>query len=170
MFAPTKNRTEIDISILRNVLLHDTKTGHLTWRNLEGRRRDRNGLRAGSVRKDGYWHVQFMSKKLLVHRICWALVVGEWPNMFLDHKNGNRADNRMANLREATYPENSQNREVRTGTKLCTKGVAPSGEKFWAYIAKDKKQVYLGTFPTIELAAAARACAEQKMFTHRRIL
>jgi hypothetical protein len=44
------------------------------------------------------------------HRLGWFLHHGHWPVNQLDHINGCRHDNSLANLREVTHKENHQNR------------------------------------------------------------
>ena len=51
-----------------------------------------------------------------MHRVIWAIVYGEWPSENIDHIDGNRANNSVANLRLVTKTQNMQNLAV-TGTK-----------------------------------------------------
>ncbi len=48
-------------------------------------------------------------RRLYQHRLAWALVYGRFPRQ-IDHLNGIKTDNRLANLREVTTSENDQNR------------------------------------------------------------
>ncbi|EHB7575351.1 HNH endonuclease, partial [Escherichia coli] len=36
--------------------------------------------------------------RLYVHRIAWLMVYNDWPTDVIDHINGDRSDNRIANL------------------------------------------------------------------------
>ena len=46
-------------------------------------------------------------KKFFAHRICYAMFYGKWPINQIDHINRNRSDNRICNLRDATYSQNN---------------------------------------------------------------
>lgn len=75
----------------------------------------------------------------------------------IDHINGNRLDNRKANLRPCTHSENQRNRRK---TKVCSspyKGVYwhKRENKWVAQIRYEGKQKSLGRYQTAEEAAAA---------------
>ncbi|MDL2342597.1 HNH endonuclease [Deinococcus sp. MIMF12] len=74
---------------------------------------------------------------------------------YKDHINGDPLDNRRANLRACTAQENAWNRRAHRNSKTGVKGVSPHKGKFRATIHKSGAQIYLGTFTTVELAAAA---------------
>lgn len=87
----------------------------------------------------------------------------------IDHKNGNRLDNRRENLRYATLSEQMVNRKKFKNTKTQYKGVyllvrnGVSKGKFIAAIRKDYKNKYLGLFPTAEEARDAYLKAAEEL-------
>ncbi|GAA5514919.1 hypothetical protein Dcar01_03683 [Deinococcus carri] len=83
------------------------------------------------------------------------LLADEKGGHYRDHLNGDRLNNRRANLRPCTQRENSYNRCVHRNSKTRVKGVSRYRGKYRAVIHKDGEQVYLGLFPTLDLAAAA---------------
>jgi hypothetical protein len=89
------------------------------------------------------------------------LAHGEWPDKHVDHINGVKTDNRIANLRLATASQNQCNRGVQKRTKSGFKGVYPvAGSSTWfVKIMLRGESRYLGTFPTPQLAADAYAAA-----------
>jgi hypothetical protein len=86
---------------------YDPDTGALRWR-VRAARCVQVGDLAGARKQDGYIQVTYQKRCYQAHRIAWAITHGEWPNV-VDHINGDRADNRLANLREVTVHENMQN-------------------------------------------------------------
>ena len=67
-------------------------------------RTDRKGGN-GSLDKDGYLIIKVKGKQFKAHRIVWLLNKGNFPKNELDHKNRNRTDNRIENLRESNRKE-----------------------------------------------------------------
>lgn len=101
----------------------------------------------------------------LAHRLAWFYVYGVWPDPICDHRNQNRADNRLENLRQATSSQNLINSKMWSNNTSGVKGVSLSQRGKWvAEIRVMKKKVCLGTYENIEDAAAARRTAELKYF------
>ena len=65
---------------------------------------------AGTLSTNGYLVVSVSDKTFYVHRICWFLQTGEWPEGSVDHINGVKTDNGWSNLRLATHSQNGCNR------------------------------------------------------------
>ena len=109
----------------------------------------------------GYRHGTINGQSMLAHRVIWKMTTGRFPDQ-LDHINGDRTDNRLVNLREATPTLNSSNRGIRIDNKSGVIGVAwNAGRKCWqASIRMNGKQRHLGLFETKEQAKAARKTAE----------
>lgn len=148
---------------VRAVLDYDPLTGEFRWKYRPDRLRRWNtryaGTIAGCVDTLGYRYIALTiikKERWASHRLAWLFVHGKWPAHHIDHVNGDTADNRIANLREATNAENIRNRGA---TKISTsgfKGVYRNGKFGWmGKIEVDYKQIYLGTYPTKEAAYAA---------------
>lgn len=77
----------------------------------------------------------------------------------VDHKNGNRLDNRRSNLRFATNAENIRNQPSAAGVTFHR-----GRQKWQAAIQFEKRSIYLGVFTDRNDAVAARRAAEIKYF------
>lgn len=85
------------------------------------------------------------------------------PDLLVDHRDGDRLNNRRANLRVATVAQNNRNRgQLRTGTSPY-KGVTRRGARWSAGIWADGRSLYLGTFDSAELAAEAYNAAAVRL-------
>ncbi len=150
---------ELTLEEVRERLDYDPETGVIMRRSSSKRWA---GKPAGCKHKGhGYITLKIDQKSYLAHRIAWLLSYGAWPDGMLDHANLDRADNRLANLRPATYSENSMNQRARATNKCGLKGVMykPQIKRWVANISIDREQVHLGTFMTAEDAHAAYAAA-----------
>lgn len=58
----------------------------------------------------GYRCGRLQGSGLLLHRVAFVLMTGDWPTHELDHINGDRLDNRWCNLRKVTRGQNSRNK------------------------------------------------------------
>lgn len=83
----------------------------------------------------------------------------------LDHVNGDRADNRICNLREVTRAENLQNQKrARRDNKLGILGVHRTANgRFMACIGVNGTNRYLGVYKTPELASEVYQLAKQML-------
>jgi hypothetical protein len=113
---------------------------------------------------DGYRTISFMGRRWLAHRLAWLYVHGQWPpdGFVIDHINRDPGDNRLANLRLATHGQNNANSGARKHNRLGVKGVTVRGKKYFVQLSLKKSRIYVGTFDTIEEAAAAYADAARK--------
>lgn len=126
------------------------------------------GKVAGWRHVAGYTSIRVDGGSYLAHRLAWLYCHGEWPPHEIDHKNGDRADNRLQNLRPATKKENSRNQSLRITNKSGVNGVIwDKRKKAWrADVTYNSRFIYLGQFKTIEEAAAARKAGERVLGFH----
>lgn len=121
---------------------------------------------AGCKHHDGYIVIGLDYALWLAHRLAWLYMTGSFPSGLLDHKNGDRSDNRWSNIREASRAQNSQNTRRKRGHSCGYKGVSRSNKckRFRAVITVDGKQIRLGNFATPEQANKAYAEAARQHF------
>lgn len=123
------------------------------------------GELAGNKRKNGYSIVKVCKTNILIHRLVWLFEHGEWPKECLDHIDGDKSNNRIQNLREATYAQNRVNTGVQVNNLLGLKGVqlhTQSG-KYRARITWNGKKRSLGLYYTPEEAHAAYVEAAKQL-------
>ncbi|HEX8610196.1 MAG TPA: HNH endonuclease [Telluria sp.] len=144
----------MDIEKIKPRLSYDPITGAFTW--IKPRAGIRVGAHAGHVSQEGYVHLGIAGKTIKAHRLAWLLTHGGLPEI-IDHINGNRADNRIANLRAVTASQNRMNAAPRSDSKSRTKGVSWAARegKWNAQIHVDGKKKFLGYFVEFEAAKVA---------------
>jgi hypothetical protein len=111
------------------------------------------GREAGSSNGDGYRKIRVDGRKFFAHRLAWVYVKGRQPRGEIDHKDGNRANNRIANLRDGPHDKNTRNVTTRSASGF--KGVYRHRNKWMAKIMLKGRSIYLGDYDTAEKAAAA---------------
>lgn len=93
----------------QSLLEYDGATGLLRWRVSSSNRRRVGAIAGCKCKTNGYVLVRIDGHLYRAHRLIWLMVHGEMPMRDIDHINGDRADNRLVNLRVVTRGENLQN-------------------------------------------------------------
>lgn len=155
---------------LASRLSYDPATGIITWLAQANRSVQWNGRfagkAAGSIDPDtGYLRVRVDGQLLYGHRIAWAISTGAWPNREIDHRNGDRTDNRLVNLREATKAENCQNAALRSDNASGATGVyfCQRSRRWIAEIQISGRRFHLGAHRSINDARSAYLRAKENM-------
>ena len=155
---------------LRKLLRYDPETGLLFWRSRGNYAWDRrfSGKRAfTSQNNSGYFVGGINRKSYVLHRVAWKIVHGEDPER-IDHVNGDKADNRLCNLRSVTHQENQKNTPRPKHNKSGVVGVCldKRSDKWFAQIQVNGKCVNLGLYDDFSSAVQARKTAEIKFGFH----
>jgi hypothetical protein len=171
----------VDVSGFEDIYAVST-LGRLRCQDLEGyRQRHRKIAREPGIlpvvtRRSGYQQVLLKILKTgryatrEVHGLVAEAFLGPRMGRVVNHKDGNKANNILSNL-EYVSPRENMNHALPVGVSGY-RGVQKRGEKWRATISVNRKRIFLGSFPTAELAAEAysakaRLLSESKYVTKR---
>lgn len=148
---------------LRAAIAYDPETGVFT--RIKSYGRSKAGTVLGSKTAQGYLSVSFKGQLTSAHRLAWFYVHGVMPSSPIDHINGDRADNRIENLRCGGYTANNQNRlkPQRNNTSgFLGVGWNPQNKKWRAQITVNNQTKHLGHYDTPEEAHEVYLAAKRK--------
>lgn len=147
---------------IREVFDYNPEDGLLRWRVSPNRR-----IRVGSVagcKNNGYYKTCLDGAEVMAHRLVWAHYHGVWPEFEIDHINGNRADNRISNLRDVPHMVNSQNiKGPFRNNSIGLLGVVKDHGRYTARIGVNGKTIHVGMYGTPEEAHAAYMGAKRNL-------
>ncbi len=115
----------------------------------------------------GYCYVELNGKCLKIHRL---VALHFLPNVnndkYVDHRNNNRKDNTISNLRYCSNKENCYNASLSKKNTSGTKGVyfSKSMNRWCAQINFNGKRIYLGCYKRIEDAIDVRRKTSNELF------
>lgn len=160
-----KNDPPVDV--VRAALEYNPETGVFTWKRNSPARRA--GSVAGYMTNTGYLQIGVCRAKTMAHRLAWIHFYGRPPSGFIDHINGDRLDNRIANLRDVAWATNTQNvksprkKEGRLAQFLGVSISASKSKPYKAHLTLNGKAKYIGIFRTPEEAHAAYIEAKRRL-------
>ena len=152
---------ELTQEYLKKLLHYDPETGVFT-RLVRTSNCVNVGDVAGSTTTEGYLTIWMCGRQNLAHRLAWLYVYGKMPEWKLDHRDRDKSNNRISNLRPATNSQNGLNAGLRADNTSGHKGVSWNNQrqKWQARIMVDSKVHNLALRTNIEDAIAARKEAE----------
>lgn len=135
----------MDITCQELHKLFEYSEGKIYWK--------KNGSRAGTKKASGYRQVSINNKLYYEHRIIFMMHHGYLP-VCTDHKDGDKSNNAIENLREATFSQNCFNIKRREGTESKVKSIFRNkkGKPWRVRISINKKRVDFGSYDDLELA------------------
>ena len=144
--------TADDVSMLNDCLTLNAERGVLTWKKKIAKKAV-VGAEAGSAHSDGYRVVQIFKRRMLVHRVIYAMVHGECIGE-IDHINGNPSDNRPCNLRVVTRSQQNMNKKPSRTNKFGVPGVCfyPRFNLYNARVRVNGRRISLGYYKTLDEA------------------
>ncbi len=160
---PPKPHPSLPHADLQRLVSYNPATGVFIWLTSPSFN-VKPGDVAGSLNGAGYRYIKICGVSVRASRLAWFYVHGTWPVAEVDHKNQDRGDDRIENLREATRSQNNQNRTAArrdSGTGLM--GVSQRGSRWRAAIFVDGRIKHLGTHDTAEAAHAVYLAAKRRL-------
>ena len=155
---------------LRQLLRYDPETGYLFWRDRPAVNKINKQFNTAYAGKramtadngHGYMRGAISGRKVLAHRVAWAITYGDWPEQHIDHINGDRSDNRIVNLRLADIQANARNMKLFSTNTSGVAGVSriKRENKWRASIWNSRRMIDLGSFHSFDEAVSARKQAE----------
>ena len=157
---------------LQEVLSYDPETGVFRWKVAPCKNMPAGHV-AGGHNGRGYLRVKHGGGFYLCHRLAWLFVHGQDPEALeVDHANGNKMDNRIANLRLAVHAENQHNSRIKAHNKSGYKGVyqQKGKSKWYAEVKFHKARYSKGGFASpaqaYEWACAMRESLHARFANH----
>lgn len=151
--------SNLTVERLKELLSYGEATGVFRWKVGGHSRRVVGGV-AGSRMATGYIEIGIDGSRYLGHRLAWLYVHGRMPTKCVDHADGVRHNNAIANLREADHANNAWNTEHR-GWSIDARY---SVKKYRAEISVRGKRLCLGYHSTPEAAREAYLAATIRHF------
>lgn len=155
-------REPLTAEFVRSILDYDSQTGVFRWKyraDYPSRWNTKwGGKEAGSAVK-GYRQIQIgHARNYYCHVLAWLYVYGEWRPKEVDHRNRDRSDNRIDNLRLATESENGCNKAMQRNNTSGVAGVhwLAQARRWQAVISKNGRKMWCKNFRTLDEAAEAR--------------
>lgn len=149
---------------LREVLHYDPATG-VFIRRIATSNSVQVGDVVGSPHSRGYLEASVDGHSCLLHRLVWLYMTGAWPDDGIDHRDGDKRNNRWLNLRDATQQLNAENvRVARAHNRTGVLGVTrlPSG-RFRASIGVNRRLKHLGVFDSTAEASCVYLAAKRRL-------
>lgn len=146
---------------LRELFDYNPETGLFTRRINRGKAKA--GDVAGGITKKGYLKITVDGTQYYAQRLA-LQYMGLPLGKETDHINGDRTDNRIANLRAVTTIRNQRNTKLRTDNASGYRGVhwLKKQERWEVQMRVEGKRIHLGTYVELDDAIAARIAADKE--------
>lgn len=156
-----KRKSKLTQEYLKQIVAYDHETGAFFWTGVK--KFTTSGSAAGTLKTNGYLSICIDYRLYQAHRLAWLYFYGSEAIGYVDHINGNRSDNRIANLRDVSQVVNMHNVYLpNTNNRSGFRGVywAADQQRFLARINICGKVKHIGSFLNPE--DASRAYLEAK--------
>lgn len=113
-----------------------------------------------------YITIRVLDRSYKAHRLAWGYMTGEFPEVNIDHIDGNGTNNKWSNLREADWTENMRNCRISKNNTTGYHGIEVVDGKYRVRITVNYKTITLGRSVCIHEARRMRQEAEKKYGFH----
>lgn len=165
---------KIPIEVVKDLVTYNPEMpSGLMWTAKRGKGFE--GRMAGVIRTKGYYYVCIKDTYYRAHRIVCALHGIDIDGFEVDHVDGNRANNKIENLRVVTSFQNNRNRGISIKNKSGFAGVqrvtyrsgSPAWRAHWKVGDKSRSRCFCvekhGEWGAFALACMARKCAIENL-------
>jgi hypothetical protein len=161
--TPKEMASDLSVTWLRENMSYNPDTGIFSWQRPGYGRTVGKSIGAGKNSAKGYLALKINGTIFYAHRVAWLYVNGEWPEGQVDHVDGNKFNNAIANLRIATSAQNAARRKT---TRFIgpSRGVFPHGAGFVARLHHKGVRHYLGYFNDPEKAKEAYEAKARELY------
>ena len=151
------------LELIESVIRYEPDTGKFFWTKRTGGTSFEGKEAIGTNDGRGYVRIGVLGRIYKAHRLAMFLTYGKFPDMEIDHINGNKSDNRISNLREASRATNQQNCiSAYKSNSTGFLGVSQHKPGVWrARLCIGGKNKSLGLFSSPELAHEAYKTAKR---------
>jgi hypothetical protein len=141
--------------------LFDYCDGELYWKVFTNPRAP-IGAKAGSFNEyNQRRYIRINKIRYLAHRLIFLWHYG-WLPKEVDHKDTNRLNSRIENLRAATPNQNQRNKSLQCNNTSGFKNVRYHKGKWVVDLKLNQKSIYIGRFEDLELADLVATMAREK--------
>lgn len=170
------------VEYLRQVLEYNPETGIFIWKNrsvdmfIDGKQSAHQSCSswnakyanriASGYQSKGYVYIGINSRNFLAHRVAWKFYYGDEPPRYIDHIDGNKKNNAIKNLREATQSQNNANSKKFKNNTSGYKGIIwdKSRNKWQVKVQFEGKTIHFGRFNDLESAIKIHKDAFSKLY------
>lgn len=149
---------------LKRLMTYNPETGEFIWRVRW--HRSRPGDKVGRSLNVGYYRITIDGKHYYLHQLAFLFMEDRIPTHDIDHKNGDKIDNRWDNLRVAGKQGNQANSPMKSTNTSGFKGVSfcATTKRWRASIRHNGREINLGRYNTKEEAAKAYEVSSVRLF------
>lgn len=145
---------------LREIVRYDPETGFLWW--IEPKQGRSFKKPAGQYSGKKYPQIIIEGQYHYIHVLAWVWMTGEWPVNEVDHRYGDKHDNRWSKLRAATSAQQKMNSGPYQNNTSGHPGVCwDKNRNKWLVRVGTK---YIGRFDAFDEAVKVREEASEVMF------
>ena len=149
------NMTQINFDLSQDLLneLFEYRDGNLFWKVNRGK--GKKGQLAGMLGNTGYWKIRLFKRLYQAHRLIYLMHKGYLP-VEIDHIDGNKLNNCIDNLRQATRSQNELNKGMKKNNTSGAKNVfwSKNLNKWKVQMSINGKKRHIGYFEDFEVAKA----------------